>query len=116
MVTERSDVTTTTTIKPDDTRHSVLTPDSRYRYQLAINSDGEVTTNLFTVWEWPEDGSFGWRTVTMIMVDESGYGPKMVGGEDGATPIRALVQAYMRAAGHIWAARVGGLWAEPEGK
>jgi hypothetical protein len=96
--------------KPDDTRHSVVTPDGSYRYQLATLPDGEQATNLFTVWEWPDDGSHGWRTVTMIMLDETGYGPKMVGGEDGTTPIRALVQAYMRAAGHIWAARVGGLW------
>jgi hypothetical protein len=95
--------------KPDDTRHSVVTPDGSYRYQLAILPDGEQATNLFTVWEWPDDGSHGWRTVTMIMLDETGYGPAIVGNAEGA-PLRSLVQDYMRAAGHIWAARTAGLW------
>jgi hypothetical protein len=115
----------TMTTKPNDTRHSVVTPDGGYRYQLAISATGKDVENLFTVWEWPDDGSVGWKTVAMIMVDESGYGPQIVGDangvpsnpppEDGAS--RALVQAYMRAAGHIWAARTAGLWnTEPEGQ
>lgn len=96
---------------PDEDRHSVCTPDGCYRYQLAVSvaDDGTATTasNLFTVYARQDDGA--WSRESMIMVDETGHGPRTVGYP--AADRVGTVEGHMRAAaGHIWAARKAGLW------
>jgi hypothetical protein len=53
----------------DPTRHAVVTPGGRYRYQLCADDEaGEEDTNTFTVWHRDKDDS--WLVDMVIEVDD----------------------------------------------
>lgn len=100
---------------PDETRHSAVTPGGRYRYQLVVDDDGDELTNMLMAWKLDKDGT--WLVEMIVHVADDGLGPATVGTPEGPPLNRgddafneALTEAYMRAAGHLWAARTGGLW------
>jgi hypothetical protein len=102
----------TSTYDPD--RPSVTTPDKRYRYQLWKLDDGSIAADILTVWGRSQGND--WATGMMIYLEPDLSGPRQVSlpnGHPAHTDSEALIDAYILAAGHVWAARRAGLW--PEG-
>jgi hypothetical protein len=95
----------------DPTRHAVVTPGGRYRYQLCADDEaGEEEISTFTVWHRDKDDS--WLVDMVVEVDE-GMGPETVFFPKGRgkRSDADVAEDYMRAAGHIWLAHREGLWA-----